>query len=158
MPLRALDSMFIARKSQPRIEAWICAGRRPARVSGELAVKRAKGERVTMQYLVSMETIEPDPLPPEQLVGLSRQAVLPTHDALLELKAQGKILTLGVPVGSRTWLFVVDADSHKELDELLVGLPAWAITETKVTPLHILEERAENDRRFIERLESELQQ
>jgi muconolactone delta-isomerase len=55
-------------------------------------------------------------------------------------------------------LFVVDADSHKELDELLVGLPAWAITETKVTPLHTLEERAENDRRFIERLESELQQ
>jgi muconolactone delta-isomerase len=111
-----------------------------------------------MQYLVTMETIEPDPLPPEQLVGLSRQVVLPTHDALLSLKAEGKILTLGVPVGSRTWLFVVDADSHKELDELLVGLPAWAITETKVTPLHTLEERAENDRRFIERLESELQQ
>ena len=41
---------------------------------------------------------------------------------------------------------------------MLVGLPAWAITETRVTPLHILEERAENDRRFIERLESELQQ
>ena len=111
-----------------------------------------------MQYLVTMETIEPDPLPPEQLVELSRQAVLPTHDALLNLKAEGKIPILGVPVGSRTWLFVVDADSHKELDELLVGLPAWAITEMRVTPLHILEERAENDRRFIERLESELQQ
>jgi hypothetical protein len=41
---------------------------------------------------------------------------------------------------------------------LLVSMPAWAITETKVTSLHILEERAENDRRFIERLESELQQ
>lgn len=111
-----------------------------------------------MQYLVTMETIKPDPLPPEQLVELSRQAVLPTHDALLDLKAEGKILTLGVPVGSRSWLFVVDADSHKELDELLVDLPAWAITDTKVTLLHILEERAENDRRFIERLESELQQ
>jgi muconolactone delta-isomerase len=110
-----------------------------------------------MQYLVSMETIEPDPVAPEQLVGLSRQVVLPTHDALLNLKEEGKIQTLGVPVGSRTWLFVIDADSHKELDELLVDLPAWAITETKVTPLHILEERAENDRRFIERLESELQ-
>jgi len=111
-----------------------------------------------MQYLVTMETIEPDPLPPEQLIGRERQAVLPTHDALLDLKAQGKILTLGVPVGSKTWLFVVEADSHKELDELLVSLPAWAITETKVTPLHVLEERAENDRRDIERLESELQQ
>jgi len=110
-----------------------------------------------MQYLVTMETIEPDPVAPEQLVGLSRQVVLPTHDALLNLKAEGKILTLGVPLGSRTWLFVVDADSHRELDELLVALPAWAITETKVTPLHPLEERAEYDRRFIERLESELQ-
>jgi hypothetical protein len=52
----------------------------------------------------------------------------------------------------------MDADSHKELDELLVDLPAWAITETKVTPLHTLEERAENDHHFIERLEAELQQ
>jgi muconolactone delta-isomerase len=84
--------------------------------------------------------------------------VLITHDGLLNLKVEGKILTLGVPVGSRTWSFVIDADSHRELDELLVGLPTWAITETKVTPPHILEERAENGRRFIERLESELQQ
>jgi muconolactone delta-isomerase len=111
-----------------------------------------------MQYLVTVETIGPDPVDPEQLISQERQAVLPTHDVLLNLKAEGKILILGVPVGTRTWLFVVDADSHKELDELLVSLPAWAITETKVTPLHVLEERAENDRRDIERLESELQQ
>src|SRR5687768_11287280 len=111
-----------------------------------------------MQYLVTMETIGPDPIAPEQLIRLDRQVVLPTHDTLLNLKAEGKILTLGVPVGSKAWLFVIDADSHKELDELLVDLPAWAISETKVTPLHTLEERAENDRRFIERLESELQQ
>jgi hypothetical protein len=29
------------------------------------------------------------------------------------------------------------------------GLPAWAITETKVTPLHGLEERAENLAAFV---------
>lgn len=36
-----------------------------------------------MQYLVTGEFIDPAPLlPPEQLVGALRQAVLPSHDAL----------------------------------------------------------------------------
>ena len=37
-----------------------------------------------------METIGPDPIAPEQLIRLDRQVVLPTHDTLLNLKAEGK--------------------------------------------------------------------
>lgn len=46
-----------------------------------------------MQYLVTAEFVDPGPLlPPEQLVELIRQMLLPTHDALTNLKAQGKVI------------------------------------------------------------------
>jgi hypothetical protein len=44
-----------------------------------------------MQYLVTMELVDPGPLlPPQQFVGMMRQAVLPGQEALLNLKAEGK--------------------------------------------------------------------
>src|SRR5829696_3113657 len=43
-----------------------------------------------MQYLVTGEFIDPGPLlPPDQLAGMIRQAVLPSHDVLTNLKAEG---------------------------------------------------------------------
>jgi hypothetical protein len=44
-----------------------------------------------MQYLVTMELVDPGPLlPPQQLAGRMRQAVLPGQEALLNLKSEGK--------------------------------------------------------------------
>jgi hypothetical protein len=40
-----------------------------------------------MQYLVTGEFIDPGPqLPPDQLVEMIRQTILPSHDALTNLK------------------------------------------------------------------------
>ena len=55
-----------------------------------------------MQYLVTEELINPGPLlPPDQLVGIMRQWVLPSMDTLISLKSEGKIIAGGVPVGQR---------------------------------------------------------
>jgi hypothetical protein len=65
--------------------------------SGDLAVKCGIGkEQASMQYLVTEELINPGPLlPPDQLVGIMRQWVFPSMDALINLKSEGKIIAGG---------------------------------------------------------------
>jgi len=119
--------------------------------------KREKGGR--MQYLVTMDFVDPGPLlPPDQLVGMYKTAVLPGHEALISLKPEGKILAGGYPVGERAIAFIVEAASPKELDSLLLEIPFWGITKTKVTPLQNFEERRDQDQQFAEQLEQSLQQ
>jgi muconolactone delta-isomerase len=116
-------------------------------------------EEGRMQYLVTMDFVDPGPLlPVQQYVGMMRQAVLPGHKALLNLKSEGKILAGGYPVGERAIAFIVEADSPKELDSLLMEVPFWGITKAKVTPLQDLEDRRDQDRQGAEQMEQSLQQ
>jgi len=112
-----------------------------------------------MQYLVTMDFVDPGPLlPPQQFLGMARTAVLPGHEAIINLKSEGKILAGGFPVGERAIAFIIEADSPKELDALLQGIPFWGIVKTKVTPLQDFEDRRDQDRQFTEQLEQSLQQ
>src|SRR5215216_5014964 len=73
-----------------------------------------------MQYLVTEELINPGPLlPPDQLVGIMRQWVLPSMDALINLKSEGKIVAGGVRVGERALVLIFEAESNEELDSIL---------------------------------------
>ena len=111
-----------------------------------------------MQYLVTEELIDPGPqLPPDQLVAIMRQWVLPSMDTLIKLKSEGKILAGGLRVGERALVLIFEAESHEELDTILQSLPLWGLAEWKVTPLETLEGRTSRDRQFIEQLEQSLQ-
>lgn len=110
-----------------------------------------------MQYLVTGEFIEPGSLlPPDQFVGIMRQAVLPSHDVLSNLKAEGKLIAGGYSVGERAAAFIFEADSNEELDALLLGLPYWGLVKMKVTPLETIEGRRERDRQFTEQMEQSI--
>ena len=112
-----------------------------------------------MQYLVTMDYVDPGPLlAPQQFLGMVRAAVLPGHEALRNLKSEGKILAGGFPLGERAIAFIAEADSPKELDALLQEIPFWGIVKTKVTPLQDFEDRHDQDRQFAEQLEQSLQQ
>ena len=112
-----------------------------------------------MQYLVRMDFVDPGPLLPiQQYAGMMRQAVLPGHEALKTLKSQGKILAGGFPVGERAIAFIVESDSPKELDTLLLRVPFWGIVKTKVTPLQDFDDRQDQDRQATEQMEQSLQQ
>lgn len=87
----------------------------------------------------------------EEVLG---SAILPTFERLLELKAKKKIVAGGLPVGSRTFRLIVEADSHDEVDRMLRDLPAWGLLSWKVTPLQSLEGRAEIERRALATLKS----
>ena len=111
-----------------------------------------------MQYLVTEELIDPGPLlPPEQLLGIMRQWVTPSIDALINLKSEGKIIAGGVRVGERALVLVFEAESNEELDSILQGLPLWGLGKWKVTPLETLEGRNARDRQFTDELEQILQ-
>ena len=110
-----------------------------------------------MRYLVTLENIEVGPLlPPEQVIGVIRRAVLPSLEALVRMESEGKILGGGHPVGERGAAFIVEADSNEELDGLLQDLPGWGVVKTKVTPLQRFENRLEHTRQFADRMESSL--
>ena len=112
-----------------------------------------------MQYLVTMDFVDPGPLlAPQQLLEMYRTVVLPGHDAIIDLKSEGKILAGGNPVGERAIAFIVEADSPKELDSLLMEIPFWGITKTKVTALQDFEDRRDQDQQAAEQMEQGLQQ
>ena len=108
-----------------------------------------------MQYLVTMEYVDPGPLVPPQQVGqLVEQVVLPGFEALGKLKAEKKILAGGVVAGTRTLAFIVDVADNDELDKLLETNPFWGIMKTDATPLQDFEKRAAQDRQSLEQLKA----
>ena len=112
-----------------------------------------------MQYLVTQEFVDPGPLlPPDQFLGMLSRAVLPGHQALMNLKSEGKVIAGGFPVGERAIAFIVEVDSPEDLDSLLQEIPFWGIVKTKVTPLQNFEDRRNQDQQFAEQLEQSLQQ
>jgi muconolactone delta-isomerase len=93
------------------------------------------------QYMVTMDITRADPLLPIDLLAeVIREAVLPSVERLLELKAQRKVITGGYPIGQRAIVFIIETDSEEELYEILEGLPLSEIAEARVTPLKSFEE------------------
>jgi muconolactone delta-isomerase len=93
--------------------------------------------------MVRMDINRADPLLPiDQLVGVIREAVLPSIESLIRLKGQGKVVTGGYPIGQGAIVFIVETDSEEELHEILEGLPLSEVAQAKVTPLESFEELA----------------
>ena len=91
--------------------------------------------------MVTMDITRADPLLPIDLLAeVIREAVLPSVERLLELKAQRKVITGGYPIGQRAIVFIIETDSEEELYEILEGLPLSEIAEARVTPLKSFEE------------------
>jgi hypothetical protein len=105
-----------------------------------------------------MELVDPGPLlPPQQLAGMMRQAVLPGHEALLNFKAEGNILAGGIPVGEGYSVYC-GGRFPRRARLGFAGNTFLGIDKTKVTPLQDFEDRRDQDRQFTEQLEQTLQQ
>ena len=64
---------------------------------------------------------------PEEVVEVLEKGILPTFDMLMELKAKKQFVDGGLPVGSRKFYLLVEADSHDEIDRLLRDRPDWGL-------------------------------
>lgn len=101
-----------------------------------------------MKYLVTGSE-GPGFASPEEAIEVLERGILPTFDALMKLEADKKILAGGLPVGDRAFVFILEASSHEEADQLLRDLPAWGVLKWAVTPLQSFEGRAKKERRVV---------
>ncbi len=93
-----------------------------------LAVAAKAGEGQKMRYLV-IASEGPGFSTPQEALQVLEKAVLPNFDALMRLEADKKIIAGGLPVGERKFVFILEASSNEEADQILRDLPAWGVVE-----------------------------
>jgi len=96
-----------------------------------------------MQYLVQMKlTTSGRPVTPADGAAFIEQVILPTLELCEKLQDEKKIVAGGPVSGAVALALIVNADSARELDDLITSLPVWPRMETDVTPLTTFEGRA----------------
>ena len=104
-----------------------------------------------MRYLVTGSE-GPGFASPRDAIEVLKKEILPTFDALRKLEAKKKIVAGGLPVGDRALVFIVEAASNAELDQLLRSIPAWGVLKWHVTPLQSFAGRAAQERNVVKQL------
>ena len=86
----------------------------------------------------------------EEALHVLENTILPSFDQLITLENENKILGGGLPVGDRTFVFIVEASSNDELDIMLRNIPMWGSLDWEVTALQTFSGRAEQERKFVD--------
>jgi hypothetical protein len=102
-------------------------------------------------YLVTAQfTATP---PPNEVAPMIEGAVLPSLEILSTMFNQNR-LAGGMFVGQHGFTFVVDAASHKDVDDLLKNLPFWSLHAWTVAPLVSFADALERERAVLTNLKS----
>lgn len=96
-----------------------------------------------MQYLVQMKLV-PQGRPMNQEDGLAffHEFIRPTLELGKKLLEEKTILAGGPISGAIGLAIIVQAESARELDDLITSLPVWPRMEVEVTPLTTFDDRA----------------
>jgi len=89
---------------------------------------------------------------PKEAVKVLEEIILPSFDQIIKLEKQKKILAGGLPVGDRAFVFIVEAASNEELDQMLRKIPMWGSLDWEVTALQTFEGRAAQERSIVKEL------
>ncbi len=107
-----------------------------------------------MRFLVTMEHIDSgEPAMPKEMAALLENAVLPSIKTLGEWQKAGKAMG-GVLAGRRGAAFIVDADSHEQLGDLLRTLQIWGVCDIDIVPLESFDHRLKVDGEMAKQLKS----
>ena len=97
-----------------------------------------------MQYLVEMRIADSGrSTTPADCVVFIEQYILPTLALCQTLQSQQRIVAGGPMSGAIGLVFITRADSAREIDEIVTGLPGWPRMVTTITPLTTWEARAD---------------
>lgn len=88
----------------------------------------------------------------QETLEVLEKGILATFDTLIKLETEKKIIAGGLPVGDRSFVFVVEVASNEELDRLLRAIPSWGALKWHVTPLQTFTGRAAQEREVVQRL------
>jgi muconolactone delta-isomerase len=105
-----------------------------------------------MQYLVQLK-LSSSARPTTQADGIAfiEQYIFPTLELCKRLQQEKKILAGGPLSGTVALALIVNAESARELDDLITSLPVWSRMETEVTPLTSFDGRMQS---LLPRLEN----
>ena len=88
-----------------------------------------------MRFLVTIDGSDVGVgLPPERLGQVMNQMVIPGVEQLAQWEQEGRIHGGGY-TAARGNVFVIEADSVEEVDELVTSLPHWGVVKVDVKPL-----------------------
>ncbi len=88
-----------------------------------------------MRFLVTIEGSDVVVgMPPERLAQVIDQMVIPGLEKLAQWEQEGRIHGGGY-TAARGNVFVVDAESSEEVDQLVTSLPHWGVVKVDVKPL-----------------------
>jgi hypothetical protein len=104
-----------------------------------------------MKYLV-VATGGPGFTSPEEAVEVLQDVILPSFKELMSLEKRKRIIAGGLPVGERALVFIAEAKSNDELDQMLRKLPLWGEFDWEVTALQTFSGRARQERQAVREL------
>jgi muconolactone delta-isomerase len=88
-----------------------------------------------MRFLVTIDGSDVGVgMPPERLAQVIEHMIIPGVEKLAQWEQEGRIHGGGYTAG-RGGVFIVDADSSGEVDQLLSSLPHWGVVKVDVKPL-----------------------
>lgn len=90
----------------------------------------------------------------QDAVHVLEETIMPSFEELIRLESAGKILAGGLPVGDRAFVFIAEAASNAELDQLLRKLPMWGALKWKITALQTFGGRLDQEREIVKKLKS----
>ena len=106
-------------------------------------------------YHVIGEYVDPGALlPPQGLVPIAEQVILPSFEALAKLQDEKKILAGGIYSGDRRGAFILDAADNDEASRVLMSLPFWGLVKWTVTPMQSFRERGSDEAKLVAQLKA----
>ena len=95
---------------------------------------------------------------PEEALEVLEETILPSFKELLRLERAKKIKAGGLPVGDRTLVFILEAKTNEEADQVVRSLPLWGSMEWEVTPLQTFAGRAKQERQAVREIKRQLRE
>jgi len=85
---------------------------------------------------------------PEETLEVLQKVVLPSFSEFSALERK-KTIAGGLPVGDRAFVFIAEAKSNDDLDQMLRKIPMWGTLDWEVTALQTFEGRARQERQAV---------
>jgi muconolactone delta-isomerase len=106
-----------------------------------------------MRFLVTIDGSDVGVgMPPERLAHVVEQMVTPGLEQLVQWEQEGKIYGGGY-TAARGGVFIMEADSSEEVDQLVTSLPHWGLVKVDVKPLISTSEMVARSRAMSQRLQ-----
>ena len=88
-----------------------------------------------MRFLVTLDGSDIGVgMPPERLGQVVEQMVVPSIEKLTQWEQEGRIYGGGY-TAARGGVFIMEADSSEEVDQLVTSLPHWGLVKVEAKPL-----------------------